>query len=71
MESILIEILIEKIRQLPPEFHEEVLNFIDFLHKNKSKRKKQPKFEWIGGLKPYREQYTSLELQKKATDWRD
>ena len=65
-------ILIEKIRQLPLEFQEEVLHFIDFLQsKKKSNRKKHPKFEWIGGLKTYREQYTSLELQKKAIDWRD
>lgn len=26
---------------------------------------------WIGGLKEYRDQYTTLELQEKALDWRD
>ena len=64
--------IIEKIRQLPPELQEEVIHFIDFLRtKKKSKRKKSPNLEWIGGLKAYREQFTALELQKKALDWRD
>jgi len=62
----------KKIKQLPPELHEEVVNFIDFLLTKKvSKRKKKPKLDWIGGLKEYRDQYTALELQKKALEWRD
>ena len=68
MESIIIE----KIRELPPELQEEVINFIDFLRtKKSSKQKKKPNLEWIGGLKAYRDQFTALELQKKASDWRD
>ena len=64
--------IIEKIRQLPPELQEEVIHFIDFLQtKKSSKGKKRPNLEWIGGLKAYRDQYTALELQKKASDWRD
>ena len=62
----------KKIKQLPPELHEEVVNFIDFLLTKKvSKRKQKPKLDWIGGLKEYRDQYTALELQKKALEWRD
>ena len=68
MESIIIE----KIRELPPELQDEVIHFIDFLRtKKSSKRKKKPNLEWIGGLKAYQNQFTSLELQKKASDWRD
>ncbi len=63
--------IIEKIRELPPELQEEVINFIDFLRaKKSSKPKKKPNLEWIGGLKAYRDQFTALELQKKASDWR-
>ena len=36
-----------------------------------SQQKKELKLDWIGGLKEYRDQYTALELQKKALDWRD
>ncbi len=64
--------IIEKIRELPPELQEEVIHFIDFLRtKKSSKQKKKPNLEWVGGLKAYRDQYTALELQKKASDWRD
>ena len=36
-----------------------------------SNRKKKPKLDWSGGLEEYRDQYTALELQKKAMEWRD
>lgn len=36
-----------------------------------SNRRKKPKLDWVGDLKEYRDQYTALELQKKALDWRD
>ena len=36
-----------------------------------SQQKKKPKLNWAGGLKEYRDQYTALELQKEALNWRD
>ena len=68
MESIIIE----KLKLLPPECHKEVIHFIDTLLTEKvSQQKKKPKLDWIGGLEEYRDQYTALELEKKALDWRD
>ena len=69
MESIIIE----KLKQLPPEYHKEVIDFIDSLLSKKKvgTPKKKPKLDWIGGLEKYRDQYTSLELQKKTLEWRD
>ena len=65
MESIIVE----KIRQLPPDLQEEAMHFIDFLlTKKKSKQEKRPNLKWISGLKAYRNQYTALELQKKAKE---
>ena len=65
-------IVLERIKQLPPDLHDEVIDFIDFLMTKKvAKRKKRPKLAWMGGLKEYRAQYTSLELQRKALEWRD
>jgi hypothetical protein len=62
----------EKIKQLPPELHQEVEDYIDFLlQRGKKKTGKKLKLDWIGGLKEYRDKYTSLELQKKALEWRD
>lgn len=28
-----------------------------------------PKFSWMGGLKELRDEYTSVELQEKVSDW--
>ena len=64
MESIIVE----KLKELPPEYHKEVIHFIDALLTEKiPKRKKKPKLDWIGGLKEYRAQYTALELHR----WRN
>ena len=57
---------------LPQELQAEVTDFVDFLLTKKAKKKtKTPKLDWMGGLKEYREQYTSVELQEKAGKWRD
>jgi hypothetical protein len=52
------------IKQLPPELQEEVKDFVEFLikrHNIKAGRKLR---------QDYRDKYTSLELQKKALEWR-
>jgi hypothetical protein len=62
----------EKIKQLPPELHRDVEDYIDFLlQKTQKMRRRKLRLDWIGGLKEYRDKYTSLELQKKALEWRD
>ena len=67
-----METIETKLKQLPQNLQKEVEDFIDLLMaKRISKRKKTPKLDWIGGLKEYRNQYTALELQKKASEWRD
>jgi Uncharacterized conserved small protein len=62
----------EKIKKLPTELQKEVEDFIDFLLRKKKKRQKKiPNLDWIGGLRELRDRYTSLQLQKKALEWRD
>ena len=39
-------------------------------HKQNSPPRKKPKFDWAGSLKELRDQYTSVELQKVASDLR-
>ena len=64
--------IVEKFNQLPPDLQEKVIKYIDSLLTQKELRqKKKLKLDWVGGLKEYRDQYTALELQKKALDWRD
>ena len=62
-------LLLKKSGSFPPDLQEEAMHFIDFLlTKKSSKQEKRPNLKWIGGLKAYRDQYTALELQKKAKE---
>ena len=59
----------EMIKKLPPEYQKEVYDFIQFLiERRKPKLGKKLKQDWAGALRDYREQFTSLELQKKALE---
>jgi hypothetical protein len=61
----------EKIKKLPPELHKDVENYVDFLlERAKRKTGKKLKLDWAGGLKEYRDTYTSVELQHKISKWR-
>lgn len=66
-----IQSIEKKISELPPNAINELEVFIDSLLR-KSKNKKAGKLtqNWAGGLKEWKEKFTSLELQKKALEWR-
>lgn len=62
-----------KIHMLSPRLLEEVEDFIDFLISKKQKNKNQEKRlkqDWAGALSEFSNQYSSIELQKKALEWR-
>jgi len=66
-----METLKEMIDKLPPELQSEVRDFVEFLvEKRKRKYGRKLRQDWAGALRDYREQYTALELQKKALEWR-
>jgi len=66
-----MQTLKELIDQLPPELQQEVRDFAEFLLEKKAKKAgRKLRQDWAGALREYREQYTSLELQKKALEWR-
>jgi mRNA-degrading endonuclease RelE of RelBE toxin-antitoxin system len=61
----------QKIKMLSPELQNEVEDFIEFLiERKKVKSGKKLRQDWAGALRDFRDQYTSLELQKKSLDWR-
>ncbi len=61
----------EIIRKLPPELQREVKDFVNFLiEKRTRKQGVKLRQDWAGALKDYRDKYSSLELQKKALEWR-
>ena len=59
------------VKVLPPDLQKEVEDFARFLiEKRLKKQGKRLSQDWAGALRDYRGQYTSLELQKKAREWR-
>ncbi len=61
----------ELIKELPPHLQEEVRDFAQFLADTKVRpKRKHLRMDWAGGLREYRDQFTSLQLQKKALEWR-
>jgi hypothetical protein len=67
--SIQFKPLDELVRELPPDSQAEVRAFIEsLLEKRKGESGGNLRQGWAGALSDYREEYTSLELQKKALD---
>ena len=61
----------ELIKASPPELQREVEDFAWFLIERRGqKRGEKLRQHWAGALRDCRDQYTSLELQKKALEWR-
>jgi len=61
----------ERIKELPPELRREVEDFVEFLVEKRMKRPRgKPIFGWAGALKDLRDQYTSVDLQHKISEWR-
>ena len=60
----------EKLNQLPPQFQEEVEDFVSFLLEKKVHHKrKKLRLSWAGGLQEFENQMTSLDLQKQSLAW--
>ena len=58
-----------KISQVSPELLGELDNYLDYLiNKKVVQKSKKLRLDWGGGLKDIK--MTSIELQKKALDWR-
>ena len=65
-----MQTLEELIGSLPPELRQEVRDFAEFLLERKAPRKQNKlRLTWAGALREFRDQFTSLELQKKALEW--
>ena len=61
----------ELVQDLPPEVRSEVRDFVEFLLTKREHRAKKVLHQaWAGALRDYREQYTSLELERQALVWR-
>ncbi len=62
---------IEKlINELSPNEKKMVEEFVNRLLERHKKPGKKLRQDWAGALREFREKYTSIELQKKALEWR-
>ncbi len=63
--------LTELVQDLPPDVQAEVRDFVEFLLAKRARQSGRTlRQDWAGSLRDVRDQYTSLELQQKALDWR-
>jgi hypothetical protein len=61
----------EIVRELPPDSQAKVREFVDSLLEESNRRgNKKLRQNWAGALSDYGKQYTSVQLQKKALEWR-
>ena len=64
----------KKLNLLTEELKSEVMDFIDFLllkrKSNATQKKDQFDFLWEGGLSEAGQEFSSVELQHRSTDWR-
>ena len=61
----------EIVKELPAELQQEVADFAQFLVQRQGRKTgRKLRQDWAGGLREYRDKYTSLELQRKAMEWR-
>jgi len=67
---VIMESLEKTIKQLLFELRKEAMDFVEFLlDKQMRKSGRTLSFDWEGGLKEYRDRFTSLDLQKRASEW--
>jgi hypothetical protein len=63
----------ELFKNMPPALKTEVLDFAEFLMKKKTApaQNRKLKKNWAGALSHLKEKYSSIDLQKKALEWRE
>jgi hypothetical protein len=61
---------LDRVLNLPPELRDTEVEIIVLPTGKKKKKGTKLSQNWAGALKDQRNKYTSLELQKKALDWR-
>lgn len=61
----------EKIKELPPDLRQDVEDFVQFLIEKRMRKPIRPfKLDWRCALDDMRDEYTSVELQHKISEWR-
>ena len=61
--------LYELVEQLPHDLQQEVKDFALFLLEKRVIKSQPLKLDWRGGLREFRDQFTSVDLQHKSLEW--
>ena len=70
--NILSKTLVQQIQEFPPYLLEELSEYVAYLSsKRKVNKERKFRLNWVGALESEKKGYTSVELQKKALDWRN
>ena len=65
------EEIVERVQCLPEDKQREVLTFVEtLLSEQEHDPERRLRQDWAGALSEYKDKYTSVELQKKAMEWR-
>jgi hypothetical protein len=60
------------VQDLPPDLQQEVRDYVEFLLYKKHQRQGYTlRQDWAGALREHKQEYTALDLQKKALEWRE
>jgi hypothetical protein len=61
----------EMVREVPPEYREQLRDYVESLLGRRSiEPPGKPQFPWAGALEGLRDRYTSVELQHRIASWR-
>jgi hypothetical protein len=70
MSMLSIDAVEPTIKKMPPELQQQVLMYIETLSRSTSETHHGTmKFEWAGCCEDMKNEYTSVQLQKKILDW--
>jgi len=66
-----MQTLKELVGRLPPDLQQEVRDFVEFLLERYGKKPKgKSRFKWASVLKELRDEYATVELQHRISEWR-
>jgi hypothetical protein len=70
MSMLSVDAVEPTIKKMPPELQQQVLMYIETLSRSTGETHHGTmKFEWAGCCEDMKNEYTSVQLQKKILDW--
>ena len=67
----ILDEIVEATKELPEDLQKEVADFVEFLSQRRARPlRRKLRFDWMGALSDMKDDYTSVELQHMASEWR-